>query len=211
MDDETLAATRRSLHGVAELVIAGPQYRLLDSIELRVRPGGLGGAVADVAVVGDELVGPGGRASLGGTCRSLAAALGLEVSGLDDVYREGSGVDPDEELVFDPEALALVLDWFGRGDAAMRLFSPDQTPVLWPEHFDVGIAQDGVNYGASPGDAHAAPYAYVGPWDAERLAALRAADGSYWNAAFGASRPAAELVDVDAIVGFFDEGRSRHG
>jgi hypothetical protein len=37
-------------------------------------------------------------------------------------------------------------------------------PVLWPEHFDIGITIDAVNYGASRGDDHIAePYAYVGP------------------------------------------------
>jgi hypothetical protein len=37
-----LAATRRSLHGVAELVMAGPQFRRSRSIQLRVVPGGFG-------------------------------------------------------------------------------------------------------------------------------------------------------------------------
>ena len=37
--------------------------------------------------------------------------------------------------------------------------------VLWPEHFDVGIDANEVNYGVSPGDASCPePYAYVGPW-----------------------------------------------
>ena len=208
--DERLAATRRSLHAVAELVIAGPQYRQSGSIELRVRPGGIGGAVADVAIVGGELVGPAGRVHLAGSCRSLADVLGLEVSNLDDVYRGGSGVDSDEELTFDTDALALLLDWFGRGEAGLRRFNPDATPILWPEHFDLAIAWDGVNYGVSPGDSGSAvPYAYVGPWDSDRLAELRAGDDAYWNAPFGASRPADELPDIEAIVGFFDDGRSR--
>lgn len=210
MDDATLAATRRSLHGVAELVIAGPQFRSLKSIELRVRAHGFGGAVADVAVDSHDLVGPAGRVPLGGTCRSLASAVGLEVSDLDDVYREGSGVDPDEALTFDLEAVELLLRWFVRGDAALRQFCPDQPPILWPEHFDVGISWDRANYGASSGDAdHPGPYAYVGPWDADRIDALRSADGQFWNAPFGAARPAPELPDVEAVAAFFDEARSR--
>lgn len=28
----------------------------------------------------------------------------------------------------------------------------DSSPILWPEHFDVGITLDQVNYGLSPGD-----------------------------------------------------------
>ena len=45
-----------------------------------------------------------------------------------------------------------------------------QTPVLWPEHFDVGITLDKVNYGVSPGDDDIPePYAYVGPWTPRKL------------------------------------------
>ena len=200
MNEGTLTATRRSLHGVAELVIAGPQFRTLGSIELRVRPGGLGGDKSSVWVEGSDLVWDGGRTPLQGTCRALAAASGQEVSDLADVYASGSGVDPDEPLAFDPAALALLLDWFVRGDAALRAFAPDVEPVLWPEHFDVGIAVDEVNYGASPGDeTHTGPYAYVGPWTHR--------EGKFWNAPFGALRDASDLSDVGAVVSFFQAGR----
>ena len=200
MDEVTLTATRRSLHGVAELVIAGPQFRTQGSIELRVRPGGLGGNLSSVRVEGSDLVWDGGRASLQGTCRELAAASGQEVSDLADVYPSGSGVDPDEPLSFDPAMLELLLDWFGRGDAALRAFAPGEEPVLWPEHFDVGITLDEVNYGASPGDdAHPGPYAYVGPWTPR--------EGDFWNASFGALRDAGELPDVGTVVSFFEAGR----
>jgi hypothetical protein len=77
-------------------------------------------------------------------------------------------------------------------------------PVLWPEHFDVGIAADEVNYGVSPGDAgHQSPYAYVGPWTARQ--------GEFWNAPFGALRPAAELADPRAVAAFFAAGRAAAG
>jgi hypothetical protein len=142
----------------------------------------------------------GGRAPLQGTCHELATASGQEVSGLADVYADGSGVDPDETLVVDAEALDLLLGWFGRGDAALRAFAPDVEPVLWPEHFDVGYAVDEVNYGASPGDdGHTGPYAYVGPWTARA--------GEFWNAPFGALRDAGDLPDVGAVVSFFQAGR----
>jgi hypothetical protein len=200
MDEATLTATRRALHGVAELVIAGPQYRALGSIELRVRPGGFGGHRSSVCVEGSDLVWAGGRVPLQGTCRELAAASGQEVSDLADVYPSGSGVDPDEPLSFDPAALELLLGWFVRGDAALRAFAPDEEPVLWPEHFDVGIAVDEVNYGASPGDdAHTSPYAYVGPWTPR--------EGDFWNASVGALRDAEDLPDVGAVVSFFQAGR----
>ena len=201
MDESTLVATRRALHGVAELVVAGPQFRSQGSIELRVRPGGFGGHLASVRVDGRDLVWDGGRTPLAGTCRALATASGQEVSELKEVYADGSGVDPDEPLTFDAEALDRLLGWFVRADAALRAFAPDIEPILWPEHFDVGFAVDEVNYGASPGDAtRTGPYAYVGPWTTR--------EGEFWNAPFGALRDADDLRDVDAVVSFFEAGRA---
>ena len=200
MDTQTLVSTRRSLHGVAELVIAGPQYAASGTIRLRVTPGGFGGAVSDVRVEGADLVWSGGRVPLAGTCRELADALGVTAT-KPDSYRDGSGVDPDEGLVLDPGALALLLGWFERGDAALGAFAPGAERVLWPEHFDVGYALDEVNYGVSPGDdGHPQPYAYVGPWQPR--------EGAFWNAPFGASRPAVDLPDADAVVAFFEDGRA---
>ena len=39
------------------------------------------------------------------------------------------------------------------GHDALIAFAPAQTPVLWPEHFDVAIRVDDANFGVSPGDA----------------------------------------------------------
>ena len=199
MDERSLAVTRRSLHGVAELVLAGPQYRSGGGIRLRVVPGGFA-TLADpgVRVDGDRLVTPAGSLPLTGTYAELAAAAGLEASPLDDVYSGGPGVRPGEELEVDPAAARLLADAFARGDAALRQLDPDQTPVLWPEHFDVGITLDEVNYGLSPGDdAISEPYAYVGPWTPRT--------GNFWNTSFGAARPLAELPDV---LAFFRKGRA---
>jgi hypothetical protein len=40
MGDDELALTRRCLHGVGELVLAGPQYRATGKLRLGVVPGG---------------------------------------------------------------------------------------------------------------------------------------------------------------------------
>ena len=40
MGHDELAVTRRSLHGVAELILAGPQYRATGRLRLGVVPGG---------------------------------------------------------------------------------------------------------------------------------------------------------------------------
>src|SRR3954468_10434317 len=86
MDEGSLATTRRSLHGIAELVLAGPQHRASGTIRLRVTPGGLGGAASELRVEGAELVFPTGRVPLAGSCRELAAAAGVEVGAPQGVY-----------------------------------------------------------------------------------------------------------------------------
>lgn len=203
MDVQDREQTRRSLHGIAELVLAGPQYDACGSIRLRVTPGGFGTVDApDLRVDGLELVGPTARRSLGGSFDDLARAAGVRARPLRDVYADGPGVAPDDRVLVDAVAAGEITDAFARGDAAMRAFAPDQEPVLWPEHFDVGISLDEVNYGVSPGDAHVAePYAYVGPWTPR--------EGTFWNTAFGAVRTMAELGDVPAVVSFFREGATR--
>lgn len=198
MDERSLAVTRRSLHGVAELLLAGPQHRRGGGIRLRVVPGGFGTTDGDFRVDGDVLVAPAGTVRLTGTYAELAAAVGLEPSRLDDVYSGGPGIAPGERLEVDPAAARLLADAFARGDAALRALAPGETPVLWPEHFDVGVTVGEVNYGVSPGDDHLPePYAYVGPWTPRA--------GAFWNAPFGASRTLAELADV---LEFFTAGRS---
>jgi hypothetical protein len=204
MDEQTYVSTRRSLHGVAELILAGPQYRRGNGIRLRVTPGGFGTvAEPDIRVDGEQLVTSSGRLPLtGGTYVERAAAAGVEASRLDDVYHGGPKIDPDELIELDPEATRLLAEALARGDAALRELSPDSGPVLWPEHFDVGIVLDEVNYGVSPGDdGIPSPYAYVGPW--------RPRQGDFWNASFGAARSLTELPDGAAVVAFFREGRRR--
>jgi hypothetical protein len=212
---ERLAATRRSWHAVAELVLAGPQDRASHSIKLRVVPGGFA-TTKDPAlrvergflVLGDD------RLPLDGTtAAALGAATGAPAGAPADRYKDGSGVAPDEVLTIDDVAVAMLAGAFGLGDAALRAFqrrlrsergehsAPAATPVLWPEHFDVGITVDEVNYGVSPGDDFlGVPYAYVGPWQPRT--------GPFWNAPFGSARPVADFSTVDALVAYFREGAS---
>jgi hypothetical protein len=202
MDERILITSRRSLHGVAELVLAGPQYRAHGDIRLRVVPGGFATVTGpEYRVDGDRLITPTGALSLdGGTFADLAAAAGLTASRLDDVYSGGPRIDVNERIELDPLAAGVISGAFTRGDAALRELAPDEEPVLWPEHFDVAITLDEVNYGVSPGDdAISTPYAYVGPWTPR--------SGDFWNASFGASRPLTELPDVAAVLEFFRTGR----
>jgi hypothetical protein len=207
MNDELLASTRLSLHAVAELVLAGPQYAAAGRIALRVTPGGFSTVEGPPVRVEDGAVVAGaGRQRIDGhTSRELAALLGLDARRLDDVYAGGPGVDPAAVLAVDPDRARLVTDALATGDAALRSLAGGAEPVLWPEHFDVAVTLDEVNYGVSPGDGHIAePYAYVGPW------AVPDTDG-FWNAPFGASRRVAELGSPEAVLAFFEEGRRRAG
>jgi hypothetical protein len=198
---DTLTATRRAWHAVGELVLAGPQHREHGTIRLRVVPGGFAQTRGPLRVEGTELVGDGTRVPLAGTIRSLAAAVGVTAAAPQGLYGGHADLGPDDEVAVDPGTAAELAAWLGRGDAGLRAFAPDVEPVLWPEHFDVAITVDEVNYGVSLGDGgHAAPYAYVGPWSPRT--------GPFWNAPFGALRAAADLPDADAVAAFFARGRA---
>jgi len=198
-----LAGTRAALHGVAELLLAGPQYRAHGTIRLRVTPGGFATVrEPELRIDVDTLVVAGRRVVLTGTTYGQAgAAAGIEAGAPVGVYREGSGAGLDDPVDIDPTHAAHLADCFALGDRALRRFAADQTPVLWPEHFDLGITLDGVNYGVSPGDAAIPePYAYVGPWQPRT--------GDFWNVPFGAARPLREFSGEVAVADFFAQGRA---
>src|SRR5215210_7562555 len=100
---QVMSATRRSLHGVAELVLAGPQHVVSGTIRLRRTPGGFGTvAEPSLRVNGVQLVGAADGIDLDGrTPAGIAGELGVKVSSLADVYSGGSGVSPDETLYVD--------------------------------------------------------------------------------------------------------------
>ena len=198
-----LIRTRTSLHGVAELLLAGPQYAASGTIRLRVVPGGIATVASpEVRLDGTELEGPQGRHRLTGSYTDVASAVGVSVRRLDDVYRDRADVDPDDTIELDMNHLAALLDALAVGDAALRAFAPDLEPVLWPEHLDVAITLDEVNFGVSPGDAFLAePYAYVGPWQPRT--------GPFWDQPFGAARALSSLAGADGVAAFYREGAER--
>ena len=195
-----MPSSRHALHAVAELLIAGPQYAATGDIRLAARPGGFGGVAAgSSAVSGTDLVTTTGRFPLRGTVIELAERAGITPRALRDVYQGGPEFTLDELLEVNPTDAGALLRAFTDGDAALRRLATDEEPVLWPEHFDIGISLDEINYGVSPGDSSIdLPYAYVGPWNVP--------SGPFWNQPFGAARPMSELATPDDIVGFFDEG-----
>ena len=197
-------SSSNSWHGLAELLLAGPQYRRSGTIRLRVTPAGFATVAApDVQAEADALVVDGRRIPYAGqTFAELAAAAGLDAGAPEGLYKDGSGASAGDPVV--TTDAGTVLGALAVGDAALRRFAPDQTPVLWPEHFDVGISLGEVNYGVSTGDsAVPEPYAYVGPWTPR--------SGDFWNVSFGAARPLRELGDAAAVAAFFAEGRAAAG
>jgi hypothetical protein len=204
---DELAATRRSLHALAELVLAGPQYRAAGRIRLEVVPGGFATTVLNprLAVNGDRVTSAAGAtAAIGGhTARALGADLGVTAGRPEGVYDGGSGVGLDETLVLDAAQAGVITGALAAGRDALVAFEPGETPVLWPEHFDLAIRVGDVNFGVSPGDSFIdEPYAYVG------VSAPPAGD-AFWNAPFGAAVPLRELGNVSAVTGYFVTGRNR--
>jgi hypothetical protein len=202
--DEVYVDTRRQLRGVAESLIAGPQYRAAGTVRLAVRPDGFAGVAVPLAVHGTQLELPNKAVSLSGPLRMIAESAGVDVGPPEGVYDIVDPLSPDADLTLDPAAA----DWIHRshyaGGHAIKNVLPDQHPVLWPEHFDVAATDDEVNYGVSAGDDyHPTPYAYIAPWTQR--------SGPFWNAPFGALYPLDPAHDVDAlashIIEFFQQGR----
>ena len=206
MGYQELAMTRRTLHAVAELVLAGPQYRATGKLRLRLVPGGFATVLApELRVVGTGVVGAGGVAVPidGHTARAIGAELGVAAGRPEGAYSDGAGVDPDQTLTLDPDQADVILGGLSVGHDALIAFTPTETPVLWPEHFDVAIRVGDVNFGVSPGDSFIEePYAYVG-------VSRPPAGDAFWNAPFGAAVPLSELAGPKAVTAFFAEGRSR--
>jgi len=202
MDEQVLVATRRSLHAVAESLLAGPQFREHGTIRLRITPGGFGQARGALRVESTDLVDDRGRrVPLRGSVTDLAAAWDIEPGAPAGLYHDHAEFGLGDDLAVDPAAAELLADWYAAGERALRTLAATVSPVLWPEHFDLGIQLEEVNYGVSPGDASSAkPYAYVGPWTAR--------EGAFWNTRFGAMRSSEELPDAEAIAAFFAEGRA---
>jgi len=206
MGEQELVVTRRSLHGVAELVLAGPQYRATGKLRLRVVPGGFattllpGLRVDGSRVARDE----GAAAAISGrTPRALGAEVGVAAGRPEGAYDGGSGVEPDEVLTVDPGQAGVIIGALALGHDALAAFAHGEAPVLWPEHFDVAVRVHDMNFGVSPGDGFIEePYAYVG------VSPVPSRD-VFWNYPFGAAAPLRELDSVPAVTGFFAEGRKR--
>lgn len=201
-EDDPRRATRHSLHGAAELLLAGPQYREAGTVRLRVDGEQLATTVGpDRRLAGTALLVDGRELPLHDrSYAEVAAEAGFEPRDLEDVYGDGPHARPEDRMVLDAAHATHLLRCFDVGARALADLAPHLAPVLWPEHFDVAVEWEEVTYGISPGDRHVAePYAYVGPH--------RAREGDFWNAPFGAARTLRELGGPGAVAAFLAEGR----
>jgi hypothetical protein len=177
----TLVRTRVALHGLAECVLAADLYRHIGKIGLRPTPGGFGtptfmvdGVTRQSRIDGVQLVTRRDDDEYRADVTSLAAAgafLGVDPTP-PEIYRSEMAYAVEEPLELDPVAVAAFADWFELGSAALARFAAGlasgvaSAAQLWPEHFDLAITAEDVNYGVSPGDdGHDLPYAYVGPFE----------------------------------------------
>lgn len=213
--DADLVRTRDSLHRAAEHLLSATLKRATGAIALLPGPDGVrtpelpDGRV--VALAGADVVVTGAGAERRARLTTLAetaAAVGLEPGFPWSKYPPGTAYEPDVPLDVDPASARALAEWFVLGEQALTALAADlvgtepTSPLVFPEHFDLALTADGVNYGFSPGDASVvAPYAYVGPHEPP------AAD-PFWNAPFGAARTWHELTSPDLALEFFRAGRA---
>ena len=197
-ESRTIVDARRQLHGIAESFIAGPQYRAAGTIRLAVLPGGFTGMAVAITVHGTRLEWPEGTAELAGPVSEVVRAAGIDFGPPpDDVYNPVAPLALDAVLDVDPVAAQAVCKCLYAGGVALKSVLADGNPVLWPEHFDVAVTEDEVNYGVSGGDdGHPLPYAYVGPWNFDPSAHT----AGLWNAPFGALHPLDFSADAHALA-----------
>jgi hypothetical protein len=210
---DDFAATRRSMHRVAEHVLGNARYRADGRIGLTPTPGGFGtppygdGAVARVEALTlvrerDGRVQQVALTTAADACRFLGVP---PCAPAEFPYAPETPCDPEAPLALAPDAAGTLAAWFAYGDAVLaevQAVHAAQVPTsvqLWPEHFDLGLTlgPEGarLNLGASPGD-HIIdePYLYASPWDQTRRA------GPFGAYAFGAAityrelRPSADPV-----------------
>jgi hypothetical protein len=204
---------------LGEHVLSAARHAVTGRIGLSVVDGGIetppfGDAQRQVGVIGGRLTvseSSGRRDVEITTLRAAAEFAGVSAGAPRDVYAPSTTCDLDTPLLIDMAAFGLISGWYSLVDAALRDFLASATAdgsvaiTLWPEHFDVAIRLDDVNYGGLAGDElSTTPYAYVGP-NARLLPTPRA---GFWSAPFGAVCARDEVASVADLVAFFEAGRA---
>ncbi len=215
MENMTLVNTRKSLHVLAEHLLAGDLWRQTGRIGLRPIDGGFGqpellidGERRRLRIDGDRIVVLRGDVEQSERLSTLASAATFAEVALgapEGVYTPETALDANVRLDIDAGSVRQLADWFALVAASLEEFRrrhTDDAPTLvqlWPEHFDVACSMSEVNFGGSPGDAdHELPYLYVAPWSV-------VPDG-LWNEPWGVSLPWTAVSDVGSAVAFFEAG-----
>jgi hypothetical protein len=230
------AETRDALQRVAVHIVARARSQATERFGLRPTVGGFGTPefgqdLVRVRVSGTRLIretgGSSGTTSTattidGHSLAALAAVAGVDLDRALDVGHDTPPLgDVSELLAVDATSAEVLAGWYAVVTAALdcvvTALPAGAAPTmvqLWPEHFDVALDAAATedrraNLGGSPGDGfHAEPYAYVGPWTADRPG-----DESFWNAPFGAVLGYRALVGVadpvDTLTDFFLDGVRR--
>jgi hypothetical protein len=206
---DSLAETRRTLHAVAEWILAPARNEAVGRIGLRWTRDGFGTPFLpgdrQLRVSGSALVVQSGASAEARTLTTLADAAtfaSVAPAMATDVFAPTTSWDADRQLGIDAAAARCVADWFGFATSVLEELRRETVAPgrvqLWPEHFDVAVdagdeaAGRRVNLGASPGDDdHPSPYLYVGPW------AGGPRTDPYWNETFGASLGYSDIVGAD--------------
>jgi hypothetical protein len=215
-----MGKTCSDLHRTAAHVLGRRRFAVSGHFGLRASPGGIATPAFGpepetlrltpdclVREVGNE---SSGLALAGATLSSLAAFAGAD---LDAEFSAGSDMPAlgaaDAPLELDPKDLVDLFGWFDLGWRVLDGVMAERTGScvastiqLWPEHFDVGTALDGVNLGFSPGDGFSdEAYLYVGP-----QGSARPGPSSYWNAPFGAVLLRSEVRGAEECSAFIRTG-----
>jgi hypothetical protein len=217
---EGFAASRASLHALAEHVLAPARHAATGKIGLRFTHHGFGtpffahsraGVEARQVRVHDDALVDGEKRHPLTTLADASALLGIPVGARTGVYEPTTAGDPDAPLAVDRSAARALADWFGFCASVLEQVRADATGSdapgrvqLWPEHFDISVdlgpAGSRANFGGSPGDGqHPEPYLYVAPFDGRK--------GAFWNEPFGASVSYSQLRGGADALEFMRRGQ----
>jgi len=220
-----MGSTRDDLHRIAAHVLGRRRFAVSGHFGLRASPEGLatpafGPEPEVLRLAGSTLVREVGTQCWsmpldGSTLAELARFGGADLDADFSAGPDTPAAGPtDEPLRLSAAELDALFAWFDLGWRVLDAVTADTHAVaarsavqLWPEHFDAGCTLDlgpdaGVNLGFSPGDSFSdEPYAYVGPWGAERPG-----DPAFWNAPFGAAVPRSRAGGFAECVAFVRHG-----
>ncbi|MEO8696117.1 MAG: hypothetical protein ABI658_21550 [Acidimicrobiales bacterium] len=213
----TYSVARESLHRLAEHVVSPALYAATGKIGLRQSPGGIatppfGDTARVIAIDLDHLVVTdqnGSRRTPITTIADAARFVGITPGAPSELYNPNTPLEPDSPLTADRDAVEVLAMWYELTNMALRAFATsiaDDAPSeaqLWPEHFDLALAADNINYGGSPGDDYIdVPYLYVGPFEGRPTE-----PDPFWNQPFGAAIGFDEIASIQDAFDFFRRGR----